>query len=196
MVAIVLGMALGLPGSDAGWRPLPGGGVEYIIQIAPSELELFQKYGLEGDVRPDLRDIRSYRVVVGNDVLPRQDPPKPRPTAPRPSTPSGWDFATAYSAQRSQSSGFQPFAALAALWDRYPFAGETAKPPPKETSTEPPASWGPFTAIVVALLGSLGGNLYMGWITWDTRARYHALVRRRKRADHDARENADDSDED
>jgi hypothetical protein len=49
------------------------------------------------------------------------------------------------------------------------------------TSKETPKPWTPLMAVVIVLCGSLGGNLYMGWITWETRARYHALVRRRKK---------------
>jgi hypothetical protein len=65
----------------------------------------------------------------------------------------------------------------------------------KETSKETPKPWFPFTIAVLALFGSLGGNVYMGWITWETRARYHALVRRRKRkAEHFRRETTYDSD--
>jgi hypothetical protein len=64
------------------------------------------------------------------------------------------------------------------------------------TPKEPPKAWTPLVAAIVVLCGSLGGNLYMGWITWETRARYHALVRRRKKADRHWREDAHDPDVD
>ena len=63
----------------------------------------------------------------------------------------------------------------------------------KESLHEPPKSTGSFTAVVLVLLGSLGGNVYMGWITWETRGRYHALVRRRKKGERHSREDADDA---
>jgi hypothetical protein len=220
-------------GLDVGWRPLPGGGVEYIIQIAPHELEVFkQEKSIEGDIPAHLRDIRSYRIVVGNDVLPRQDPPKSSPTAATAKTPTSpaWpDIPTSPSGQgKGKAAAYNPFSALTSLWDKYPVGqspsgpskrpGEqesaaakktgadstpeekspkVERPAPKEASREPaketPKSSGPFTVVMVALLGSLGGNLYMGWITWETRARYHALVRRRKE-EHPLRERTHDSD--
>jgi hypothetical protein len=32
-------------------------------------------------------------------------------------------------------------------------------------------------ALGLALLGSFGANLYFGWVTWETRARYRSLLR-------------------
>ena len=32
--------------------------------------------------------------------------------------------------------------------------------------------------MLALLLGSVSGNLYLGWITWDTRGRYRRLLRR------------------
>lgn len=93
MHAVMLGVTLGLVGLDVGWRPLPGGGVEYILQIAPNELELFKSdKEIACDVQPHLRDVRSLRVLLGNYILPRQDPPQsPPPSAPSPKQASaGW----------------------------------------------------------------------------------------------------------
>lgn len=226
MHAVILGITWGLLGLDVGWRPLSGGGVEYIVQIAPHELEVFKQNGIEGDVPPQLRDIRVYRVVVGNDILPRQDPPKQTPASPKPSGSPSWPD-TASNPPAQTKSAYNPFASLSSLVSRYPFgqatsdstkavqpkesprsktagldrwSGDTqskverpaSREPAKETKELPketPKPWLPFTLVVLALFGSLGGNMYMGWITWETRARYHALVRRRKkRGDHPWRE--------
>lgn len=236
MHALTLGIAWGLLGLDVGWRPAAGGGVEYIIQIAPHELELFKQNGIEGDIPPQLRDIRMYRVVVGNDVLPRQDPPPQSAsvsTRSSDSTPSpAFPLPGA-----TQTKAYNPFASLSSLVSRYPFGqvatesgkfdstradsakavpskeptrSKAASPErwwvdgqtkverfparasvkePQEPPKEIPKPWLPFTAAVLALFGSLGGNLYMGWITWETRAKYHALVKRlRKRGNRRARE--------
>ncbi len=239
MHALMLGIAWGLLGLDVGWRPAPGGGVEYIIQIAPHELELFKQNGIEGDIPPQLRDIRMYRVVVGNDVLPRQDPP-PSSTSVTTSSPNAsvlppWSYPSL-----ATPKAYNPFASLSSLVSRYPFSqtpsesvkadsskatptrqsprstdsdaerwwrdgptkverpgqGSAAKEPqePLRSSAKP---WLPFTVVVLALFGSLGGNLYMGWITWETRAKYHALVRRfRKRGRHSERTSDDKDDDD
>jgi hypothetical protein len=226
MHAVILGVTWGLMGLDVGWRALPGGGVEYIIQIAPHELEVFkQDKSIEGDIPAQLRDIRSYRIVVGNDVLPKQDPPKTAATAPAPPTsPLRPESPTTTAGQR-KASGSNFYSPLTSLWDRYPFAQSASDPAkrtgqqepsgpkktsadrtfdekqpksdrttPKDTPKETPKPWTPFIAVVVVLCGSLGGNLYMGWITWETRARYHALVRRRKKAERHLREKAHEPD--
>jgi len=61
---------------------------------------------------------------------------------------------------------------------------ETAQPAAEEGSgsgatTGPPARpWGALLLVAVGLFASLSGNVYLGWITWGTRKRYRALVRR------------------
>jgi hypothetical protein len=205
--------------------------MEYIIQFAPHELEILKREqdGVEGDVPPEVKDIRAYRVVVGSDVLPRQDPPKQASVTPKASSPPPWP---GISPAPSAPTRWSPYNPISSLVSRYPF-GQTASDPtkrteenesprpkatgadwpsgetrpkverpatretPKETkepSKETSKPWLPFTVVVLALFGSLGGNAYMGWITWETRARYHALVRRRKKGEHSRRETTYDSD--
>jgi len=226
MHALILGVTWSVLGLNVGWRALPGGGVEYIIQIAPHELDVFkQDKSIEGDIPAHLRDIRSYRIVVGNEVLPRQDPPKTSSTPSTPLAPAKPaalpEPAKALSGKRT-TPAYNPFTALTSLAERYPFsqgssatpvssaesakrAGEkwfgSAKPATTDrkaddkkaedktksqhpTSKEPARPWLPFTVAAVALVFSLGGNLYLGWITWETRQRFRALLRRRKKAEH------------
>jgi len=227
MGTVLLGVTWGLVGLDVGWRALPAGGVEYIIQIAPYELEVFkQDKSIEGDIPSQLRDIRSYRIVVGTDVLPREDPPKTTSAAVAPPATPLWPGTTTNaSGERTRSArGF--FSPVASLWDRYPFAQSDSdptkrigQPEPSETKktanipsdrkseqkpapsvqtnskepTKPSSSW---ITIGIVLCGSLGGNLYLVWITWETRARYHALVRRRKKAERHSRDRVFDPDAD
>jgi len=62
-------------GVEAGWEPLPEGGVEYIIQLEPELLETLRRgQSIRSDIRPELRDIRSYRIVVGEGPVPRELP--------------------------------------------------------------------------------------------------------------------------
>jgi len=49
------------------------------------------------------------------------------------------------------------------------------KPQPYEPD-EPAKPWLPLTVALLVLFASLGGNLFMGWITWDARCRYRALL--------------------
>lgn len=224
MGTVLLGVTWGLLGLDVGWRALPGGGVEYIIQIAPHELEVFkQDKSIEGDIPSQLRDIRSYRIVVGNDVLPREDPPKTPPTtATSPAVPP-WPGTTTSAAGDRKKSGRSFFSPIASLWDRYPFAKSDSDPTkrigqpepsaPKKTesgrkteekptpstqsiSKEPPKPMSSWITMGIVLCGSLGGNLYLVWITWETRARYHALVRRRKKAERHSSDRRFDPDPD
>lgn len=61
-----------------------------------------------------------------------------------------------------------------------------AKPPhmaadaetPAHTAEAAPASkpWLPLVLTILALLVSLGGNIYLGWVAWEARYRYRGLV--------------------
>jgi len=227
MGTVLLGVTWGLVGLDVGWRALPAGGVEYIIQIAPYELEVFkQDKSIEGDIPSQLRDIRSYRIVVGTDILPREDPPKAASTAAPSLAVPPWPGTTTSVAGDRKKSGRSFFSPIASLWDRYPFAQSDSDPTkrigqqePSETkktanipsdrkseqkpapsvqadSKEPPKPSSSWITMGIVLCGSLGGNLYLVWITWETRARYHALVRRRKKAERHSRDRVLDPDAD
>jgi hypothetical protein len=54
-------------------------------------------------------------------------------------------------------------------------------PLPVQTDQQKP--WLPFTLTLCALFASLGGNLYLGWITWDIRNRFREIVGRRAGVD-------------
>ena len=71
LLAVLAVSALGI---DVGWQPLEGGGVEYIIQLKPHEIEqMVNVSDLESEVPKDL-DVRRYRITVGDAVLPREMP--------------------------------------------------------------------------------------------------------------------------
>ena len=60
-------------GVDVGWKPTENGELEYIIQIAPDQLQALKTGDvIEVGVRPMLRSVRRYRIVVGTEPLPRQ----------------------------------------------------------------------------------------------------------------------------
>jgi len=252
-------------GLDSGWRALPDGKVEFILQIAPNEVEIFkQEKAIQADIPEELPEVRCLRVEIGNDVVPREKLTKPTAAKSRTSAASSRpDLRAPPAAAQSKS----PFSALTSLWDRYPlprnasdptdrpaerddfnskktgvnrepldrktnedppFSGDRfksrsddlsrpfdrvgeedrqrrteasskqssspSKQSPSLSNQSPPASTGSFTVVVLVLLGSLGGNVYMGWITWETRARYHALVRRRKKGERHLREDVYDTD--
>jgi hypothetical protein len=56
---------------DYGWRPLAGGGQEYIIQVPPELIDTLSTDGIESYVPSGVGDIRRIRIVVGNETLPQ-----------------------------------------------------------------------------------------------------------------------------
>lgn len=82
MSAVWLILCAGV-GVDAGWQRLADGGYEYIIQIEPHMLDSLnqQKHDIVSEVPPFLRDIRSYRIRVGDEELPRDAPAPGAPSS-------------------------------------------------------------------------------------------------------------------
>jgi hypothetical protein len=67
-------IAVAALGIDVGWQPLDEGGVEYIIQIEPDQVDRIVKFDdLISNVPKDL-DVRRYRITIGNEKLPRITP--------------------------------------------------------------------------------------------------------------------------
>ena len=163
-------------GIDAGWQPLPDGGVEYIIQIEPHALEsLSQGREIVSDIPSSLRGIKSYRIRVGTGPLPREEPREPsstddleplapadvpRPLVMAPDTTSGAERLAAFNQQEPSPSD-----------DVAPVANEN------EDSSDQAASapWMLFSLGLAAFFG-FGGTLYTGWIAWDYRRRYRELL--------------------
>ena len=70
MLALAMGTAL--LGIDVGWQPIEEGGLEYIVQIDPETLARLKPGDeLATGIRPVLRDVRRYRIVIGKGPLPR-----------------------------------------------------------------------------------------------------------------------------
>jgi len=206
MHTVILGVALGIVGWTAGWQPVKSGGMEYIIQIHPQEVETILREGsIESDVPASLKDIRRYRIVFGTETPPRITPPEkpPAPAAapggqaaepprkPMPSKirlPGSWPSDPPHGSRKAAG----PEEPLGSPKEKPPAAtGQTAtgkksdattKPAPPPLAEEPAGSRWPL-GLGLGLLGSFGGNIYLGWITWETRARYRTLLRRRRHGD-------------
>ncbi len=72
MNAIILLLASTTLGGDVGWQPLAGGGFEYIIQIAPDELETLKAgQDIVNEIPPELAGVKRYRITVGTGPVPR-----------------------------------------------------------------------------------------------------------------------------
>ena len=185
---IVAAVALGI---KAGWQPLPEGGLEYIIQIEPHMLDSL-KAGevIASDIPPTLKDIRSYRITVGTDDLPRELGPEPTPEShsPGPSEPLGSaDNASSVLPQQAPRElpppvNTTPLPEQLAVFNEEPEApaGQAATETDDAESASQASSkpWLPLTLALAGLFASLGGMLYLGWVAWDYRRRYGALLKR------------------
>jgi len=154
MNVLLVSIAVATLGVDYGWRRLPDGGTEYIIQLDRLSLDALRDgQPILSDVPPAAGEVRSYRIVVGDEVLPRDTPTKkpPQPLAPDP---------TIKPLAGRQTSYVQP--------DDKPPPATKAAP---EQSAKP---WLPFTLTLIGLFASLGANVYLGWISWGLRQRRRA----------------------
>ncbi len=72
MHAVVPLLALAALGIDVGWEPAPAGGWDYIIQVEPEALDALAR-GVEiaSDLPPEIRDVRSLRLRVGDHPVQR-----------------------------------------------------------------------------------------------------------------------------
>jgi len=184
MYAVVACLATVVVGIDAGWRPLPEGGVEYLIQIEPHMLESLSSGELNevisSHLPPRVQDVRAFRISVGNEELPRLLP-EPRLPDPGLATPS------AEPRSFSPEPDDKPIEAQQANFENVTEANPTETAEPDEESAEEPADpapeesendrpWLALTLTVCALATSLGGNIYLGMLTRDARRRCRTLL--------------------
>ena len=78
MYTLAIWVATAVVGIDVGWQRLPEGGMQYIIQLDPHTLESLRGgEAIESDIPPSAGEVRSYRIIVGKERLPRETPPAP-----------------------------------------------------------------------------------------------------------------------
>jgi hypothetical protein len=173
MNATFICIAAMLLGIDYGYRPLPDGGVEYIIQIPPHLLgELRDEAVLQSDVPSEVKDIRAHRIQIGTGPLPRKLPPK-----------DGRSKGLLDPPERGPM--LLPDVASGRIAEQKAAYLEAKRPPadreePKKeqsqqaTSEESPRPWTLLVIVQLFLFASLGGNIYLGWMLWDVRKRRNA----------------------
>jgi len=80
MCCTVLCLATLAWGIEVGWQRSPDGHMEYIIQIEPHVLEALRGgEEIVSDIPPGLMGVRSYRIRVGTDEVPREGRLEPEP---------------------------------------------------------------------------------------------------------------------
>jgi len=185
LVMCVPGLTLGV---DVGWQPLPEGGMEYIIQIEPELLEaLGRGEQVQSDIPPQVGDVRAYRILVGNQPVPRKlpetapaTPPLPGPSSPGPSHTSGTPGEPRPLPVDPQG---HPITERPAAFLQTAGATPAEQPGPEKSAAEKsradshsPTPALPVVLLSIGLFASLGGNVYLGWIGWEARRRWRALL--------------------
>jgi hypothetical protein len=178
MYAIMLCVAASAVGIDAGWQRMPdGGGMEYIIQLDPQSLETLRSGEvIQSDVPPSAGDVRSYRIIVGTKQLPHETPPAPEPKAAEPKNPEQHAPTPAAPQTLAANPGGKPLGGSAASFEVLSdAAGNPSLKVPMEAPPEKPSKpWLPLTFTLFGLFASLGANVYLVWIAWDSRRQYLA----------------------
>jgi hypothetical protein len=196
--ALAMALAASVLGIDAGWEPLPDGGLEYIVQIEPDALGILaNEQDISSDIPPGL-DIRRIRVTVGTARLPRHAPLDASGTAAADS--AAIDSAPLLQSADGARLDQEP---AAAPNDAAPPAADPADTEPQHLANAAPATfrsavqqtasqrpelprtaaaderpWLPLILTAVALLVSLGANVYLAWVAWESRHRCRDLLDR------------------
>jgi hypothetical protein len=177
MHTFLLCVATAVVGVEVGWQRLPEGGMQYIIQLEPQTLEALRAgEAIESDIPPSAGEIRSYRLIVGKKVLPRETPPAP-PATTKTAEPKSADRPPPSPPPHALTPdpGSRSLPEHTAAYEEQPKAAAVAKPPAKAAADVPPAKpaapWLPLTCTLLGLFTSLGVNLFLGWIAWDARHR-------------------------
>jgi hypothetical protein len=182
MHAIILCIAAAALGSGVGWQRLPDGGMEYIIQLDPQSLEsLKEGAAIQSDIPANVGDIRSYRIQVGTKQLPRDMLPAAATTPRQPSLPisppkqpSSLEVPQTFSPSPANKPIPERQTSFADTETKVPAA--TAKPALPEMPAETPKPWLPLTFALVALFASLSGNVFLGWVAWESRRQWQMAM--------------------
>jgi hypothetical protein len=169
MNAAILYLAAAAVGINAGWRPLPDGGMEYIIQLEPEALDLLRSgQAMQSDIPAQVQNVRGYRIIVGSGAPPRIDAPA--------------------AAMETEKPALGPLLLNAAGQPLGPAApgGEGVAPDirqadgtrrvPSTLNSEPAKPWLPLTLTSLLCFASLAAFVYLLWIHLELRGRYRKLL--------------------
>ena len=126
-------------GVDYGWQPTEQGDLEYIIQIEPELIQsLLEGREISSEVFPDLKDVRRFRIRVGDQEVPRETPSPVDPPTVEETVEAVEDQPAADASDVSGDSGDSAITEEAPVQENPP-AG-TAAPSPTGAQPPPPSS--------------------------------------------------------
>ncbi|NIL98466.1 MAG: hypothetical protein GTO53_11265 [Planctomycetales bacterium] len=129
----ILVAAIAAVGVDVGWQSTENGETEYIIQIEPHQLKTLKPGDkLDVGVRPQLRNISSFQIVVGDAELPRIERSPKLSLASPDDRPDPSQAATSFLAKRYPEQ--QPAADAESLDPSAPSVLRSTSDPPRPTS--------------------------------------------------------------
>ncbi len=169
-------VAATLVGFQFGWEPRPEGGCQYIIELNADALDALRLgKPIESDLRPELLgEVRSIRIVMGDASLPQRLAPRaPAALPPNPASKPLAEHSVAYVAPPPGGNSAVAMGKGTGEGDSPIFVGRKLGQSPGSSATKP---WLPLWLAMVTLFASLGGNIFLAWITWDARNRYRSLL--------------------
>ena len=183
MNTLMICIAAATMGFDYGWQRLPEGGMQYIIQLDPQTLELLRAgEPIQSDIPPSAGDIRSYRIVVGTQKLPRDIPPvespvTQKPVEPKPADANEAQLGTPHALPSNPTGKLFPEqpAIFVQPKDAAPADKLQAKTAAEDETGKPGKPWLPLTFTLLGLVASLSANAYLGWIVVDLRQRWRTM---------------------
>ncbi len=188
MFATILCVAAVTLGVDAGWEPNGHGGLEYIVQIDPVQLESL-KNGIpyRSDIPKDLRGVQTIRFQFGTEKPPRvalpadthtllnplsvADPAKATPSPSDTAPPSTWPGKLATDLKS------KPLVANKANFDD-PLESDALKPGDEESTVQndPSKPWPLLWGVAALAAGLSAAFVYLAWIHVGMRSRYRMLL--------------------
>jgi hypothetical protein len=195
MNTLMICVAAAALGIDVGWQRLPEGGVEYIIQLDPQTLEVLRAgEPIQSDIPPSAGEVRSYRIVVGTQKLPRDEAPAEPPVTqkppvtqtpltpqknPEPRTADPKESPLGTTQATSSNSAGKHFPEQTAFFEQPKDAPAVDKPSAKaaieDETGKPVKPWLPLTFTLLGLVASLSANVYLGWIVAELRQRWRTM---------------------
>lgn len=186
---------------DYGYEPMEGSdGVRYVIHLEPAVLDALREGTPVGSmILPEVRGrVHEFRIVTNGDKLSKQVPPAtayptlpeiPSPPAtPPPTEPSAiprpdWPTEPQPEAVSSDQPGLfhdADVTPVSGFEDIAPVDGPSGKVDTTDPEVPEPSKSDPWFLLAIAsvvAVGSSGGMVFFGWLTFDYRSRYLALLR-------------------